>query len=166
VHCATCKEQTTPHVLSLAAAIVQHHPTCSCLPKTLFSFRVLSTIIQLTMSSMSSFRGGYTPRRGRGGWNKPFTKPRKDVAKPDTDKNPLGELLKSISNSDLKLDGYSVHSKEPISDLRYIASYNWRSDSSATIIVPGMEESKCHSIAADIPKANLHSGRPSRMRNA
>jgi hypothetical protein len=90
------------------------------------------------MSSTSSLRGGYAPRRGRGGWNKPFTKPRNDFVKPDTDKIPLGKLLKIISNSDLKDYSDAAHTGELISDIRYIASYNWRSDTSTTIIVPGM----------------------------
>jgi hypothetical protein len=89
------------------------------------------------MSSMSSFRGGYAPRRGRGGWTKPFVKPKKEIAKPDINKHPLGELLESLSISDLRVNRKAASKDETISNLRYVASYNWRGDASTTIIVPG-----------------------------
>jgi hypothetical protein len=87
--------------------------------------------------STTSFRGGYAPRRGRGGWNKPFIKWTREHIKPDIQKNPLGYLLKTLNNSDLKMDSVTSFSDTPISDLQYIASYNWREEGLNTIIVPG-----------------------------
>jgi hypothetical protein len=130
-------EQTTPYMLSLVTATVCHPTSYSRLPKILFNSTTSFTSILLRMSSISSLRGGYAQRRGRGGGNKPFTKSQREVVKPDTEKHPLGELLKSFSKADLKVDSNNAHKKESISGLRYIASYNWRSDSSTTIIVPG-----------------------------
>ncbi|OAK97804.1 hypothetical protein IQ06DRAFT_227647 [Phaeosphaeriaceae sp. SRC1lsM3a] len=89
------------------------------------------------MSSMSSFRGGYAPRRGRGGWNKSFSKPKNQGVKPDLVKNPLGELLETVSISDLGLGTTKTTTHGSISDLKYVASYNWRSDAVPTILVPG-----------------------------
>ncbi|KAF2820346.1 hypothetical protein CC86DRAFT_305106 [Ophiobolus disseminans] len=90
------------------------------------------------MSSMSSFRGGYAPRRGRGGWSKtPFVKQKREHTKPDTNKHPLGELLKTIENSDLKSQPSALPADALTSDVRYVASYNWRNDVGATILVPG-----------------------------
>jgi hypothetical protein len=93
------------------------------------------------MSFMSSFAGssraGYAPRRGRGrGGRTPFTKGREQM-KPDVEKHPLGELLKTFHSSDLRLDqGDSVH-LAAISGCQYVASYNWLNDRDPTIIVPG-----------------------------
>lgn len=90
------------------------------------------------MSSMSSFRGGYAPRRGRGGWNKSsFSKPQKRGVEPDIVKNPLGELLETVSISDLKLESNVSNTQGAIFDLKYVASYNWRNDATPTILVPG-----------------------------
>jgi hypothetical protein len=90
------------------------------------------------MSSMSSFRGGYAPRRGRGGWNNFSSKPKKQGEKPDIVKNPLGELIETLSIADLKLrTNDAAVTQGTISDLKYVASYNWRNDTSPTILVPG-----------------------------
>jgi hypothetical protein len=92
---------------------------------------------------MPSFRGGYAPRRGRGGWNKPFLKTKREFTKPDVEKKPLGQLLRTIRNSNLGTGNagsfVATPISDPISDLQYIASYNWRDDGSTTIIVPGMQ---------------------------
>jgi len=86
---------------------------------------------------MSSFRGGYAPRRGRGGWTKPYVKQKREYVKPDIDKHPLGELLKTINNSDLKSELSAAPMDSLISDVQYVTSYNWRNDGNATILVPG-----------------------------
>jgi hypothetical protein len=93
------------------------------------------------MSFMSSFSGssraGFAPRTGRGrGGRTPFTKGREQI-KPDIEKHPLGELLKTFYSSDLGVDqGESAH-RAVISDCEYVASYNWLNDRNPTIIVPG-----------------------------
>ncbi|KAF2030477.1 hypothetical protein EK21DRAFT_100357 [Setomelanomma holmii] len=88
------------------------------------------------MSSMPSFRGGHAPRRGRGGWTKPFAKSKRDSVKPDIDKHPLGKLLKTFKLSDLHFTaGASVG--PAITDLQYVTSYNWRNNTSHAILVPG-----------------------------
>ncbi|KAH8692474.1 hypothetical protein GQ44DRAFT_832853 [Phaeosphaeriaceae sp. PMI808] len=89
------------------------------------------------MSSMPSFRGGYAPRRGRGGWSKPFVKPNREYTKPDIEKQPLGQLLRTIDKVNLKGNPAQPFGDTPISELRYVASYNWRNDNSTTILVPG-----------------------------
>ncbi|KAL5119740.1 hypothetical protein ACEQ8H_002346 [Pleosporales sp. CAS-2024a] len=83
---------------------------------------------------------GYAPRRGRGGWDQTFTRPKKVFVQPDLDKNPLGPLLKTIVIADLDDDSNIASSTRPIAHVRYIASYNWCSDASNTntILVPGM----------------------------
>jgi hypothetical protein len=86
---------------------------------------------------MSSHRGGYAPRRGRGGWSKPFVKSQRETVQPDTIRRPLGELLETLKIPDLTLASDANAKYKTISELRYVASYNWRSDSSTTIIVPG-----------------------------
>jgi hypothetical protein len=90
---------------------------------------------------MSSFRGGYAPRRGRGGWSKSFVKPQRETVQLDTVKHPLGELLETLKIPGITLDSDATSKYKTISDLRYVASYNWRSDPSATIIVPGKRAS-------------------------
>jgi hypothetical protein len=88
-----------------------------------------------SFSGSSSSRAGYAPRRGRGrGGRIPFTKGREQI-KPDIEKHPLGELLKTFHSSDLGVEqsGFARHAT--ISDCQYVASYNWLND--RTIIVPG-----------------------------
>ncbi|CAO2657946.1 Nn.00g072060.m01.CDS01 [Neocucurbitaria sp. VM-36] len=92
------------------------------------------------MSFQSSFsgssRGGFAPRKGRGGWGHPSAKPREPV-KPDIEKHPLGCLLHTIHTSDLLgVPNGSVHDAV-ITDCQYIASYSWLNDSNPTIVVPG-----------------------------
>jgi hypothetical protein len=89
------------------------------------------------MSAMPSYRGGYAPRGGRGGWNGSFSKSKKPFVKPDIKKNPLGQLLQTIKIADLKEGSITTLPGGSITDLRYIASYNWRSDTSAAILIPG-----------------------------
>jgi hypothetical protein len=101
--------------------------------------KIAVEILTLGMSSMSSFRGGYAPRRGRGRWSKPFVKSQRETVQPDTIKHPLGELLETLKIPGITLDSDATSKYKTISDLRYVASYNWRSDSAATIIVPGKE---------------------------
>ncbi|KAH7390935.1 hypothetical protein DE146DRAFT_147938 [Phaeosphaeria sp. MPI-PUGE-AT-0046c] len=90
------------------------------------------------MSSMSAFRGGYAPRRGRGrgGWKQSsFSRPKKRGVEPDLVKNPLGELLETVSIPRLQIVDPAAHGS--ISDVKYIASYNWHTDAVPTILVPG-----------------------------
>jgi hypothetical protein len=87
---------------------------------------------------MSFLRGGYAPRGNRGGRNTHFYKQKKEPEKPDIKRNPLGEHLKTITNSDLEAEATTFSTERTsISDLRYVASYNWRDDTSASILVPG-----------------------------
>ncbi|KAF1851482.1 uncharacterized protein K460DRAFT_298555 [Cucurbitaria berberidis CBS 394.84] len=92
------------------------------------------------MSYKSSFsgnnRGGFAPRKGRGGWGRPFAKPREPV-KPDIEKYPLGKLLQTLQASDLIPEQNGLSHKAAITDCQYIASYNWLNNSTPTIIVPG-----------------------------
>ncbi|KZM23539.1 uncharacterized protein EKO05_0011279 [Ascochyta rabiei] len=86
------------------------------------------------MTSLSGGRGGYAPRRGRGGSSRPFVK-RQDPVKPDLTKYPLGELLVSLRTSNLEPS--NTHLSLPqIEDCQYVASYNWLAEHS-TILVPG-----------------------------
>jgi hypothetical protein len=96
------------------------------------------------MSYTPNSRGGFASRRGRGGWSKPFSKPSakpKVYVKPDIERHPLGHLLNTIHNLDLKVD--RTHQTDTatafpaILDLQYIASYNWINDDTPTILVPG-----------------------------
>ncbi|KAH5416795.1 hypothetical protein HBI82_136560 [Parastagonospora nodorum] len=89
------------------------------------------------MSAMPSYRGGYAPRGSRGGWNGSFSKSKKPFVKPDIEKNPLGQLLQTIKIADLKEGSITTLPGGSITDLCYIASYNWRSDTSAAILIPG-----------------------------
>jgi hypothetical protein len=82
-------------------------------------------------------RGGYAPRGGRGGWNKASPKPIRDIVKPDLETNPLGQLVKTFNSAGLNDKSNILSPATSISDLRYIASYNWRSDKTTTILVPG-----------------------------
>jgi hypothetical protein len=86
---------------------------------------------------MSSMRGGYAPRGHRGGRYTPFYKQKKEPEKPDIKRNPLGEHLKTLRNSDLEAEATKLATDTSISDLRYVASYNWRNDDSTAILVPG-----------------------------
>jgi hypothetical protein len=112
-----------------------------------------SSLLQITMSSTSSFRGGFAPRRGQGGWKKPFVKSKREYVKPDTSKNPLGQLLKTLGSSDLRIESANSFGDTPISDVQYAASYNWRGGGSNTILVPGMLINIC------VPKIMLMSSR-------
>lgn len=145
VLCVTVVRSKQRHMHS---ALLQHEylfglatPYPTRIERTLILFKsLLSSPVTRrdpTMSSMSSFRGGYAPRRGRGGWNNFSSKPRKQGAKPDTVKNPLGGLIETLSVADLKLRTTDSITQGTISDLKYIASYNWRKDTSPTILVPG-----------------------------
>lgn len=119
------------------------------------------------MSSMSSFRGGYAPRRGRGGgrggWSKPFTKP-KEYTKPDIEANPLGDLLKTFHNSDIKVETHDSRTGSAISDLQYVASYNWLNGEDHVILVPGKAlYRRCLRCSANSNEANLPYGALSRI---
>ncbi|KAJ4366236.1 hypothetical protein N0V83_007872 [Neocucurbitaria cava] len=92
------------------------------------------------MSFNASFsgnsRGGFAPRRGRGGWGRPLAKPREPV-KPDIESHPLGQLLQTVHNSDLlDMPSNSSHNVT-ITDCQYVASYNWLNNSNPTVVVPG-----------------------------
>lgn len=81
-------------------------------------------------------RGGYAPRRGRGGLPRPLNK-RQEPVKVDLTKNPLGELIIQIKDSDLT----SLRADSPVSttiaDCQYITSYNWIAGKNTAIVVPG-----------------------------
>lgn len=90
---------------------------------------------------MSSFsgtaRGGCAPRRGRGGGYRPFTKVRESV-KPDIEKYPLGQLLQTFRDSDLRVEAKTLSHKVSITNCDCVASYNWLSEKAPTIIIPGI----------------------------
>ncbi|XPT03396.1 hypothetical protein M3J09_012489 [Ascochyta lentis] len=88
------------------------------------------------MPGSSSGRGGYAPRRGRGGSYRPFVK-RQEPRKPDLTKHPLGELLVSLQTSDLESPHDSLPLSSRIDDCRYVTSYNWLAGNDHTILVPG-----------------------------
>ncbi|KAF3051118.1 hypothetical protein E8E11_007412 [Didymella keratinophila] len=87
-------------------------------------------------SGSSTGRGGYAPRRGRGGWSRPFIK-RQVPAKPDIVTIPLGDILASVQSSDLALPPTELPSSIGIENCQYVTSYNWVADKNSTIVVPG-----------------------------
>ena len=86
----------------------------------------------------TSSRGGFAPRRGqgRGGRYPHFNKPR-EQQKPDLTKHPLGDLVETISASNLDVGANTTSHSTEISGCEYVASYNWTNDKNPTIIVPG-----------------------------
>lgn len=79
-------------------------------------------------------RGGFAPRRGRGGPQSRFTK--REV-KPDINKNPVGELLTTVDNADLNVKSTKIVGNASIEDCEYVASYSWIDAKAPTIKVPG-----------------------------
>ncbi|KAF1998617.1 hypothetical protein P154DRAFT_408136, partial [Amniculicola lignicola CBS 123094] len=73
-------------------------------------------------------RGQYFPKGGGGAHT--FTVP-------DTHKNPLGDIVTTISVSDLNEPPKRFKDTAKISDCQYVASYNWLAEISPTIAVPG-----------------------------
>lgn len=100
------------------------------------SRRSLSSIAMPFTSDTYRGRGGYAPRRGRGGWSQPFAK-RQDPVKPDLQKHPLGDLILALQRSDLK--PLQVHQVSPlqIHSCQYVTSYNWLANEIPTVTVPG-----------------------------
>lgn len=93
----------------------------------------------ITMSFVSGSRngrGGYAPRRGRGGWSRPLTK-RQEPVKPDLIKHPLGELLVSLRPADLEPPQDALPTPPLIKDCQYVTSYNWLAGKDTTILIPG-----------------------------
>jgi hypothetical protein len=88
------------------------------------------------MPEAGNDRCGYAPRRGRGGWSRPFVK-RQDPVKPDISRNPLGELLVSLQTSDLVPPPARSPSSPGIGNCQYVASYNWLVGKETTIAIPG-----------------------------
>ncbi|XP_014550542.1 hypothetical protein COCVIDRAFT_42974 [Bipolaris victoriae FI3] len=86
----------------------------------------------------SSRGGGLAPRRGqgRGGRYLYFNKPR-EPPKPDLTKHPLGDLVDTISASDLDVGASTTSHSTEISGCEYVSSYNWTNDANSTIVVPG-----------------------------
>lgn len=86
----------------------------------------------------TSSRGGFAPRRGQGRGNRypNFNKPR-EQPKPDLKKHPLGDLIETISASDLKVGTSTTSHSIEISGCEYVSSYNWTDDKNPTIVVPG-----------------------------
>jgi hypothetical protein len=81
-------------------------------------------------------RGGYAPRRGRGGLPRPFVK-RQESVKLDITKNPLGELLIQIKSSDLTSLPANLPVPTTITDCHYVTSYNWLAGKDSAVLVPG-----------------------------
>ncbi|CAE7218797.1 hypothetical protein CFE70_010353 [Pyrenophora teres f. teres 0-1] len=82
--------------------------------------------------------GGFAPRgaRGRGGRAPHFTKTREQV-KPDIERHPLGDIVKTFRSSDLIVGSNYPTDVPEISGCQYVASYNWLNSKAPTIIVPG-----------------------------
>lgn len=88
--------------------------------------------------------GGYAPRGGRwgggrggrGGW-KSSTVKYNPPPEPDTARHPLGELLQTFYLSDIKPEPERFAATAQITDLKYVASYNWLDGKAPTIMVPG-----------------------------
>ncbi|KAF2127933.1 hypothetical protein P153DRAFT_376859 [Dothidotthia symphoricarpi CBS 119687] len=78
-------------------------------------------------------RGGFAPRRGRGGSSPAFVK--RELIKPDIEKYPLGSLIELLHVS--SLEAKSDDTTPGISHCQYVASYNWLNENTPTIIVPG-----------------------------
>ncbi|KAF2112086.1 hypothetical protein BDV96DRAFT_498594 [Lophiotrema nucula] len=87
-----------------------------------------------TTSSYSSRGGGFSSRGKSSNWGS--HRKRNDQEGPDISKHPLGQLLRTISPSDLNLDADQEHSIS-ISNSEYVASYNWVNEESSTITIPG-----------------------------
>ncbi|KAF2793546.1 hypothetical protein K505DRAFT_417731 [Melanomma pulvis-pyrius CBS 109.77] len=78
-------------------------------------------------------RGGRGYRGGRGASSAKYTPP----PKPDIVKHPLGELLQTLQVSELDPETEKLSDAVKITDLKYVASYNWMNDKTPTIMVPG-----------------------------
>ncbi|KAH7394504.1 hypothetical protein BKA66DRAFT_410580 [Pyrenochaeta sp. MPI-SDFR-AT-0127] len=87
-------------------------------------------------SSSGTSRGGFAPRRGRGGVTRPFAKPRVPV-KLDTKMHPLGQLLQTYHASDLTAGPKDLLLQASITGCEYVASYNWLCEETPTVIIPG-----------------------------
>lgn len=83
------------------------------------------------MPSSYRGRGGYAPRRGRGGWS------RQGSIKPDLQKHPLGDLISTVRRSDLKPSHLDLTPPLHIQGCEYVASYNWLDSKDPTVVVPG-----------------------------
>jgi hypothetical protein len=60
------------------------------------------------------------------------------LPEPDTVRHPLGELLQTLYLSDIKPEPERfAAATTQITDLKYVASYNWLDGKSPTIMVPG-----------------------------
>lgn len=88
------------------------------------------------MPSSYRSRGGYAPRRGRGGWSQPFAK-RQDATKPDIQKHPLGDLILKVRKYDLRLSHLDPVPSLHIQGCEYVTSYNWLASKDPTVVVPG-----------------------------
>lgn len=113
------------------------------------------------MSVPNYSRGGFAPRRGRGG-NRSFTKQR-EPPKLDIRKHPLGELLQTFRNADLEVPNLIVPDESFISDCQYVASYNWLDDELPTIIVPGKCFVSLYTSQCKTNQASHHGGLPYRL---
>jgi hypothetical protein len=96
-------------------------------------------------ASLRGSRGGRSDRGGRGGWRQPDGPPI-----PDLSRNPLGQLLCTVSSSDLQIDGEDFAGTAAIADLKYVSSYNWVNSETPTIIVPGKYESTVSSASETV----------------
>jgi hypothetical protein len=106
-------------------------------PHSLFLFT--QNLHFTTMSSIPSSyrgRGGYAPRRGRGGWSQPFAK-RQDSIKPNLQKHPLGDLISTVGRSDLRPSHLDLTPPLHIQGCEYVTSYNWLDSKDPTVVVPG-----------------------------
>ncbi|KAF2713833.1 hypothetical protein K504DRAFT_498627 [Pleomassaria siparia CBS 279.74] len=90
-------------------------------------------------SAQRGIRGGRGSRGGRGGrgGGNASTPKRDPPPEPDIVAHPLGELLQTIRISDLSLEAIKTSKPTDITDLKYVASYNWMEGDAPTIMIPG-----------------------------
>jgi len=79
-------------------------------------------------------RSGFARGEGRGGRYADPGK-RDNMPRPDLSQHPLGELMTTITMSDLLAEEKKTTAK--ITDCQYVASYNWLSKAMPTILIPG-----------------------------
>jgi hypothetical protein len=84
----------------------------------------------------NSSRGGFSAR-GRSGWR---SHGRIDAQRvPDLVKLPLGDIIQTITDSDLRLNSLGGTDAATITDCKYLASYSWLNAANPTVLIPGVD---------------------------
>jgi hypothetical protein len=105
---------------------------------------------------MTSQAASSNPWRSARAWRRGGHGPRDEVN--DDLKNPLGELVASFKNSDLKHTDENVALGAIITACTYEASYNWLDTKIPTIVVPGKNDRLALKAASNDGKVNLPNG--------